>query len=248
MIKTIIFLIFISNVAWSRVGLELIIDTPSIKQGEITSGRLVVKQADGQAGLNGLQGKNVGKTLYLLNVSPFMGKQGTLEAQAKVIFLTVPATNAVTETINSEEVFIVWNNLEVQPTEPPKSFLLGEFEIPAKRKLIVWGVSFLLALLIVISIFWFKKIGQKKSQQKAALKSLRNELLRCENYEDVVAMWVNKKDFVNSFPKIEESFKKFEIVLFQHQFKSKRSEREIEEVLTAYKKFKNDVIGVLNEK
>ena len=248
MIKIIIFLIFTLNVAWSRVGLELILNSPSVKQGEITSARLIVKQADGQAGLNGLQGKNLGKTLYLLNVSPFMGKQGALEAEAKVIFLTVPPSNAVSELINNEEVFIVWNNLEILPTESSKSFLLGDFEIPARRKIIIWMGSFLLALLIVLLAFWFKKRSSENNKRKKTLNNLKQKLLLCTNYEEIIEMWQNKKEFLETFPKIEENFKKFEIILFQYQFKLKRTEREIEEVVSAYKNFKNDVTGVLNDK
>ncbi len=248
MIKIIIFILFAINVSWSRVGLELILDNPTVQQGQIISGRLVVKQADGQAGLSGLQGKNVGKTLYLLNVAPFMGKQGNLEARAKVIFLTVPAANAVTETINNEEVFIVWNNLEILPTEPPKSFLLGDFDIPAKRKIIIWIGSFFLALMIILFGFWYKEKTQNKKREKTALNFLKQELCKCETYEDVVAMWKNKQNFLTAFPRIEEGFKSFELVLFQHQFKSKRTEREIEEVMMAYKKFKNEVSGVLHDK
>jgi hypothetical protein len=235
------------NVAWSRVGLELILNSPSVKQGEISSARLIVKQAEGQAGLNGLQGKNLGQTLYLLNVSPFMGKEGALEAEAKVIFLTVPSTNAVSEQINNEEVFIVWNNIEILPTESSQSFLLGDFDIPARRKIIIWVGSFLLALLIVLLALWLKKRSSENSKRKTALKNLKQKLLSCTNYEETIEMWKNKKEFLATFPKIEESFKKFEIILFQHQFKSKRTEREIEEVVSAYKNFKNDVMGVLNE-
>ena len=235
------------NAAWSRVGLELILNSPSVKQGEITSGRLIVKQADGQAGLNGLQGKNLGKTLYLLNVSPFMGKQGALEAEAKIIFLTVPSINAVSELINNEEVFIVWNNLEILPTESSKSFLLGDFDIPARRKIMIWMGSFLLALVIMFLGFWLKKRRSENSKRKTKLKNLKQKLLSCTNYEEIIEMWKNKNEFLITFPKIEESFKKFEIILFQYQFKSTRTERELDEVVSAYKNFKNDVMGVLND-
>ena len=43
---------------------------------------------------------------FLLNVSPFMGKQGQLEAEVKIIFLTVPTSPALLEVINGEEVFV----------------------------------------------------------------------------------------------------------------------------------------------
>ena len=82
-------LIFSFN-AWSRVNLELSLDNPSVKQGEIVIGRLIVREAEGQAVLAGLKGKKIEKTLYFLSVSPFMGKQVQLEAEAKVIFLLIP--------------------------------------------------------------------------------------------------------------------------------------------------------------
>ena len=246
MIKIILLLILISSNAWSRVGLELVLDQSSIKQGEIAIGRLIVKQADGQAILDGLKGKNLGKTLYLLHVSPFMGKQGHLEAETKCIFLNVPQTTAVSETINGEEVFISWNNIEVVPTESPKSFLLGDFEIPARRKLIEWLFIGLGVILLFGVIVFFRKKYLKKADEKKKISIIKKELMNCNTYNDIVLMWSHKHRYVEAFPNLDKNFKNLETVLFKYQFKAQRNELEIKEVISAYDKFKTSVSGVIN--
>lgn len=247
MIKIFLVLLLISSSAWSRVSLELVLDTPSVKQGEIALGRLVVKQTEGQAGLAGLKGKNLGKTIYLLYVSPFMGKQGQLEAEAKVIFLTVPDTTAISETVNGEEVFISWSNIEVIPTETSKTFLLGDFEIPEKKKILIWVLMITGLLLLLGTGLWLKQYLQNKKLSKNKLKALKQELTNCTSYEDIVLMWRQKQRYLEAFPQIDPNFKNFEAVLFKYQFKPQRTANEIDEVITNYQKFKHEVTGVLNE-
>ncbi|MBA2405754.1 MAG: hypothetical protein H0V66_13335 [Bdellovibrionales bacterium] len=247
MINLLLAVFLFSSTAWSRVTLELILDTASVKQGEIATGKLVVKQAEGQTGLAGLKGKNIGKTLYLLHVSPFMGKQGQLESEAKVIFFVVPQVNAVTEVINGEDVFISWNNIEVIPTETSKSFLLGDFEIPERKKIVKWFLILLMVGVIAGLALWINRYFKRKSISREKTKLLKNELTNCMNYDDIVLMWRQKHRYLVAFPGIESCFKSFEEILFKYQFKSSRSESEIQEVISAYQKFKTDVQGVLNE-
>lgn len=234
--------------AWSRVGMELMLDTSSVKQGEIAVGRLVVKQTDGQSIFGGLKGKNLGKTLYLLHVSPFMGKQGHLEAEAKFIFLAVPQTNNVSEVINGEEVFISWSNIEIIPTEPPKSFLLGNFEIPARKKIVQWFFIILATALVLGSMFYFNKLYSKKEKSKKQLDLIKKQLMNCKTYDDIVMMWEQKQDYLTSFPKLEQSYKNLEQVLFKYQFKPQRTESEIMEVISAYNKFKTGAAEAINAK
>lgn len=219
-----------------------------VKQGEIAEGRLIVKQTEGQAALGGLKGKNVAKTLYLLNVSPFMVKQGQLESEAKVIFLAVPQTNSITETINGEEVAISWEGIEILPTEESKSFLLGDFTIPEARQILKW-IIFVIAPLMIMGIFvWFKKRSKKIRQLKDQITQLKKELTECGSYDEIVLMWRNKRRYLEVFPKLDIVFKNFEDVLFKHQFKPCRTNFDTEEVLTAYKKFITEVKVVANEK
>lgn len=246
MIKIYLFLTLFSLNAWSRVSLELVINNPSVKQGEIVVGRLIVKQAEGKSALSGLKGKNIGKTLYILNVSPFMGKQGQLESEAKVIFLAVPQTTALSETINGEEIFISWNNIEVIPTEVSKSFLLGDFEIPERKKIIFWILLILSLCLLSVAIFWSKNYFKKKKTSRDKICKLKQELTTCTSYEDIVMMWRDKRRYIEAFPKTRFSFEKLEDVLFKYQFKSQQTQQEMQEVVAAYQTFKTDVLGDLN--
>ncbi len=235
------------NFAWSRVGLELVIDTPTIKQGEITTGKLIVKQAEGQSALTGLQGKNIAKTLYLLKVGPFMGKLGSLQSDVKIIFLTVPPTNAISDLTNNEEVFVVWNNVEVLPTEPAKTFLLGDFDIPGRKKIMIWIIALSVIVLLLSLALWIREKRQSKNKFKVYRETLRQGLMGCTSYDEIVFLWRNKKEYLTAFPRIENNFKVFEETLFKYQFKFSRSEKEVEEVIEAYKKFKASIMGSINE-
>jgi len=246
-IKILLILTFISCNVWSKVSLELLLSTASVKQGEIASGQLLVKQTEGQAGLSGLQGKKLGNILYLLKVSPFMGKQGNLESQAKVIFLAVPQNTSISEIINGEEVSISWSNIQVLPTESSKSFLFGNFEIPERKKIILWILIFLGLILVSGISFWGRNYFKHKKNNANKFKNLKKELINCISYEEIVLMWRQKLLYLDAFPAIDITFKKFEEELFKYQFKSQRTEREVAEVLLAYQKFKDEVSGVLNE-
>jgi hypothetical protein len=219
-----------------------------VKQGEIAEGRIIVKQTEGQAALGGLKGKNVAKTLYLLNLSPFMVKQGQLEAEAKVIFIAVPQTHSITETINGEDVTISWEGIEVLPTEESKSFLLGDFTIPEARQVIKWIIVVVVPLLIIGVFVWFKTISKKRRHFKDQVTKLKKELTECGSYDEVVLMWRSKRRYLEAFPNLDLAFKNLEAILFKHQFKPSRTNSETEEVLTAYKQFISEVSVVTNEK
>ena len=243
-----LFLLIFSFNAWSRVNLELSLDNPSVKQGEIVIGRLIVREAEGQAVLAGLKGKKIEKTLYFLSVSPFMGKQGQLEAEAKVIFLLIPQKSEVTEIVNGEEVFIKWNNIEVTPTPEPKSFLLGDFDIPARAKVVQWIIISISILIISFFITFLLKRFSKKKKEKIKLALLKKQLLDGISYEDIVVVWQQKRKYLDTFPTIDKNFKALEVVLFKSQFKAHRTQSETDEVLQAYTIFKSTVSGALNEK
>lgn len=242
----ILLFILLSASAWSKVTLELQLPADSVKQGEIVYGKLIVKESQGQAALSGLKGKKISKTLYLLNLSPFMGKQGVLESEAKVIFMAVPESNYIMENINGEEVAVSWNNLEVRPTEEPQSFLLGDFEVPERKEIFPWLVGlFGLAALSILGL-WLRNKFRSKKLSKSLLHKTKDEILNCQSYDDVVLMWRQKRAYLQKFPQLESAFLTLEKTLFKYQFKQQRTAREEDEVLVAYNSFKTEVQGVLN--
>ncbi len=163
----------------------------------------------------------------------------------KVIFTKVPDTNNVTETINGEQIDISWAHVEVIPVES-KSFLFGEFNIPERSNFMPWilgmvGLGLLIALILAI-----RNYLNRKSKNLTSRKNLKNELLQCASYDDIVLMWRQKRRYLDAFPMIEKEFKEFEEVLFKYQFKPQRTEQEISEVSLAYEKFKASVTGALH--
>ena len=246
MIKLLYLLVLISFSAWSAVALELSLDKTSVKQGQIVNGRLLVRETNGTAGLSGLKGQNLGKTLYIHSVSPFMAKNGQLESEVRIIFALVPQVTTVKEVINGEEITVSWQAVEVTPTEATKSFLFGDFEVPERRDVLPW-IFGLLGLAATVTVIWWVSNRQKqKSLTKSQLAKLKNEIITCSSYDDIVLMWRQKHRYLEQFPLIESEFKSFEEVLFRYQFKAQRSEQEIAEVDSAYQKFKSNVAGVLN--
>lgn len=241
-----ILLSLLSLNGWSKVNLEIVLNANKIKQGEIASGKMIVNQSEGQTALSGLNGLNLDETIYLLNVSPFIGKNGVFEAQVKVIFLKVPESSAIKKEINGEEVTFQWSPLKVIPTEEPKSFLFGEFEIPDRAKYVTWliGISSSAALLLLILLIL--RFVKKKKGLKDSRKKMLTEIASCQTYEDIVMMWRKKQHYLLFFPELSNDFKSFENVLFKYQFKPSQTESEVEEVSKAYDEFRKTVTGLFN--
>lgn len=246
MSKLLYILLLLPLAAWSGVSLELSLVNPSVKQGQIANGRLLVKETSGNAGLSGLKGQNLGKTLYIHSVAPFIVKDGQLESEVRVIFAQVPQVQSVKEVIGGEEITISWQNIEVTPTEAVKSFLFGDFDVPERRDVLPWIFGGLSLAALTLGVWWFSSRQKQKSLTKAQKEKLKNEIISCGSYDDIVLMWRQKHRYLERFPVIEGEFKTFEEVLFKYQFKPQRSEQEMAEVDTAYKKFKSNVAGVLN--
>lgn len=244
--KIAVLFLFLFSSAWSRVNFELVLNSSSVKQGEIAIGKLIVKESQGQTSFAGLKGKNIGKTVYLMNLSPFMGKAGQLESDAKIIFLAVPQTNSVSEVVDGEEIVITWNSIEVVPTEETKSFLLGNFEVPERKEVVPWILGFLIVLVLGGLGYWITEKIKSKKYSKTMLAKLKQEILACQNYDDIVLMWRQKRTYLQTFPQLETAFKTLEQTLFKYQFKPQRTERELDEVQKAYEQFKSESAGVLN--
>ena len=241
-----IILLLISFNIWSKVDLNLVLPTDRVNQGEIVQGKIVLGQSEGQVALNGLNGLNIQKTIYLISVSPFIGKDGNYEAEAKVIFLKSPESAVLQETVNGEEIHIRWTTVEIIPTEEPKSFLLGNFNVPIKKSFTAWIIGGVLSLAFILLTLFLIRLRKKKQVIKVKKIKLKNELMNNETYTEIVAMWRQKQIFLEAFPGIAEEFKEFEKVLFKYQFKKTQSESEVEEVILAYKSFCSNVLGILN--
>lgn len=246
MIKILLLSILFSFSAYSKVSLELKLNDRSVKQGQIASGSLVVQSTDGNAGLSGLKGKTLAKSLYLFNVSPFMGKQGQLTSDVKVIFTQVPLSSSVTETINNEEITISWSNIQVVPTEQSKSFLFGDFEIPSRLVVLPWIIGVIGLGFLTLIIIRIRSIMNVKSSIKSRKLKLKDEIISGKTYDDVVLMWRSKSRYLNEFPQLDSHFKALETVLFKYQFKPQRTEQEVNAVMDAYQTFKSSVMGDLN--
>ena len=244
--KIIILLVFISLSAWSKVGMILVPDSSSIKQGEIVRARLLIQETDGTSSLSGITNKNIGEVLYLYHVGPFMMKQGVLESEVKIIFSKVPTSNQVTETIEGEPITIRWSDLKVIPTQQPEGFQFGNFEIPQTMKWIPWAIGLLIVLILLLIVAKFnRRLGQKK-RLKDLQRKLKDELLGADGYEGIVQVWQKKRIYLQQFPALEENFRTLEQTLFKFQFKPQRNESEMAAIKTSYESFKRDISGVLN--
>lgn len=247
MIHSLILFLF-SSIVWSQVNLELKLQSTQVKQGEIVSGKILYRSTSSQFPSAALKGKTIEKTLYLLQLAPFMGKQGQdyLEADAKVIFLDVPKSNRIAESINGQEVSVSWSSLEVQAIDPPKSFLFGDFDIPERVNFVKWFTIIFGLGGILILVLWIFRNYKRKKTIKQKLTFLKNELLQATSYDEIVAVWQKKHLILSTFPKVDEAFRKFEVILFKYQFKQQRKDFEIKEVQEAYESFKSQVKGVLD--
>lgn len=245
--KVVLMIFFLlTSHALAKVQLELTAPSVDLKQGEIVSGKLILKDGEGQVSLGELKGKSFGKTIYFVSVNPLIGKNGKLESEIRFIFLAVPQTNSFNELINGEDFTITWDKFNVIPTQPVESFLLGDFDIPKRKKILLWMIIGLVLLAGAGGAFWYNYKIKKKQKKKMELKQLRLDLNSCKDYDDIVLMWQNKRKYLEHFPNIDEEFKTLEETLFKYQFKPSRTEDEVAKVLTAYSKFKNAVNGSFN--
>jgi hypothetical protein len=238
-IKILIAFLF-CQMAWGKVSLELKTQQATVNQGEIIEGVLILKE--GVVPPFSLRDKTFGKTVYLFSLEPFVGRASTFEAKAKVIFVKVPETNILLETVNGEEVVISWSGLKVKPTEAVQSFLFGDFEIPARKKVLPWiGGILTLAFLCFIGWFLLSKSNRKRLQ-KQKKKMLKDQLSQADNYENVVTIWKNKHQTLKEFPEMDNAFKNLEATLFKYQFKPHRTPDEIQQVMDAYAKFRDEIL------
>lgn len=245
MIGLIVSLLF-SFYSFATIHAELKFERAEVKQGEMVEAGIVLK-SDGGEEWSKLNGQNIGKTIYIYNISPVLKKSGeeVMISKAKVIFAKKPDSNQVKDNVNGQEIVLSWNSVEVTEVQIPQGFLFGDFEAPARSRMLIWicvivGISFIL----LIAWMLFKK--HKQSQMyKEKRKNLKQEMMSGKKYDDIVEIWKNKSNFLKNFPETQDSFQKLESVLFKYQFKLNRTEEEIQLVMEAYRTFVNEIEGVL---
>jgi HJR/Mrr/RecB family endonuclease len=221
----------------AEVMLDLQFDETSVTQGRLISVRLRYDvSGSARLDLKELEGQTLKETLYFHEVSP-------VEQTAHVVFAKVPTEAILHVEVAGVPLRITWNEIEVVPTDARQGFLFGDFEIPPASRMLIWLSTGLLAILGAFAAVVFRKKWKHKQDEKKQQQSLRDEVLACQEYEEVVKMWGKKHAFVRVFPHLLEPFSRLELVLFRYQFKPEQTEVEKNIVMKAYQKFKSEVEG-----
>ncbi len=228
----ILVLILLSSTTWARVVIEVQPQKTIFNQGEILEAQIRLRDQATALDLSLLTGKNIGETIYFLEIDP-------VKSYAKIIFTKVPTTQQVMENFNGQEVTLIWPNVEVLPTQEPKSFLFGEFTIPTPLKILYWIMGAGLCLFLTFFILRWRKIRKEKKTVALKRKKLLQSLVSASSYPDLVNLWEQKKLYLQEFPQIEQAFLQFESTLFLYQFKAHRTQRELDEIDAAYRKLKD---------
>ncbi len=227
----------------SDIFLELSQD--QVKQGSLISGKLKFDLTSlSSEEVPKLRGQTLGDVLYVHQIGPLVGRGGSsvYEADAKLIFLKVPSGTAVPAAGGN----LRWGTLTVIPTEAPKELLFGNFSVPARRKLLLWGG--IAALLILGGLLFLKvwRVFQPRRKEKIRRQGLKQTLLSANDFDKVVELWRSKHTYLSEFPHITDPFLELESVLFKYQFKPSQSDAERSEVLQAYRRFTEAVTGGFN--
>lgn len=249
--KRIIFFLFIilSHSAFAAVGLHLDFTQKALKQGKIEDAVIQMDENSVQKiELQRLKGQSLSDTIYLLDVSPLVKKDGgsKFEAEAKVIFLKKPEGQVLLHKLSGEDVAVTWSQVEITPTEASQGLIFGQFEIPSRKNIVIWLISL---LTLVFGIAFFLKYRRRLQEKKNALmrrKKHKAELLEAREYSQIVHVWMERDIFLKEFPEIQEAFKKFEVTLFKYQFKPYQSEAEKAEIQEAYRAFMDHIQGGLS--
>lgn len=243
MIKILI-LLLLSTISWASGDLQLQFSQSEIKQGSLGNATLKVSaEVMEKVPLNKLVGKNFAESVYFHKISPFLRKEGSnsFESEVQVIFVKTPESQSVPDNLNGINLVLHWNQVQIIPTNPGEGLIFGNFTIPERFKWMFW-LSILIGLLAIGFGVWgiLKKINQKKKLKEIRLK-IKNEIMSCSTYHDVVLVWQNKKFYCEKFPHLEDPFKKLEKTLFKYQFKPFQSEMEKDEVIKAYQVFVQEI-------
>jgi hypothetical protein len=243
------FIFFLSINAWSADRLQLIFEGNEIKQGSLVSARLLVPGESLNFPVQKLKGENVAETIYFQKLSPLMRKDGSSAYESDVIvrFTAVPPAPMVSGKVGNNDFQLEWNSIKVIPIEAPGKMLWADFTAPdffeQNWLKLLWGI-----LIIPVSFLGFsawKKITARK-KEKRRKSQLAEEIRGCRTYDDVVNLWKRKHVYLKEFPQLEAAFHTFENVFFKYSFKATQTEREKEEVVSAYRKLLEDSQGGLS--
>lgn len=221
-----------------------------VSQGDIIRAKFSVDSESYQkiASLK-LAGLTLGNTIHIVSfgVPVKLSDQSGLTIESSLIFLRVPESRLITAEVNGVAFIVDTNQAEVIPTEAPEEFIFTDFTLPEKSRWILYSAVMLFLLLALAYPGWkFFKVRQTKKLKQIKQRELKDELLNCRKYEDVVEIWKKKHRYLLVFPQLKDSFTKLEITLFKYQFKPQQTESEKIEVMNSYRTFKSEVEGGVN--
>lgn len=245
-----IFLLFIIiQPALAAISIQLDFSDSQLKQGQLEVAQVTMPaEAAQNISLQKLKGTNFAETLYIYELGPLIKKDGGdyFVADAKVIFLKIPESPKLIQKLGNEEIILAWPQIEILPTEGGKELIFGQFEIPSRKKILLWvliSLGLLTGLYAVIK--YRKQLALKKAAREKRI-SLKEKLFNASDYSHIVEIWLSRDEFLTVFPEIREHFKNFEITLFKYQFKPHQTETEKSEVVTAYREFLTNIQGGLS--
>lgn len=239
--KAFVLIVFlIPLLGWSAIPVDFIFNKNEVKQGEIVPVTLKVSP-DGvsQLNLQKLRGVNFGKTIYFYELSSWIHQNGepNMSSSAKIIFIDVPTTQVLKDTVNGQDIEINLNNIQVIPTAASQELLFGAFEIPARKEILKWTLIFLSVVGLAAIVWTIYQKYQIKKKRKLEMLKLKSEILSAQDYEGVVSIWQKKRKYLAVFPHLESPFQNLEVILFKYQFKPRQENFEKDEVVKAYQNF-----------
>lgn len=249
MIKYILVLIclFLSALAFGEARIRVVFAENNLGQGEPVEVRLIPDDDALNFNLQKLKGQKLGNTLYIQRVSPLIKTQGSsYESSALVVFVNIPKGSELKTRLGDESIVFFWDDLTVRPTETKKEFTYTAFSIPGRKKILFWSLL-ILGLVGALGLsYYLYKIYDLKKKRNDLRQKLGQEFLGADNYHSVVEIWKKKIFYLNEFPELSDHFKLFEKKLFEYQFRPHLTEREMNEVMRAYRDFVTTSQGVLN--
>ena len=242
-----ILLLLVSLPVFSAVNLELYFHPTKVKQGEILEAELQINSSSlAELPMSAITGKKIADILYVISIAPPLKKEteSIYRSQARVIFLKVPQTLSAVDTVDGKNLQVSWNKIDIEPTTAPGSFILGDFTIPQRSRIILYLIFLLIvALPLGWIILRMVRKQREKNNRRQQLSKQKEQILQCRNFEEIVELWKNKHAHFNSFPHIREPFSTFEQELNACQFKPTVTDAEKKHVLLSYRHFITQVEG-----
>lgn len=248
-IATILFLLSLHLSCWANATLRLEFPKSTVSTGEIVTVQLSLDPLSAQAlPVQSLKGETLGDLLYVQSVGPLLRKDGEQEftAQAEIVFIKSPEGNEIKFLLKGQPIRIHWNNVRIESNEVPRDYILSDFTIPTPRNIIFWLLILSAVVLFAKGILMLRGFLDRKNRLRNEKKMLRDSVVRCKTYEEVVELWRNKSRPIKMFPHLDEPFKRLELVLFKVQFKPFQTSQERDQVLDAYRRFVKEVEGGFN--